>query len=133
MHRVLKPGGSLGISTWKRSQAGSDELRATLLDLGHEVPANPAWITESEVLKQLLANNGFKTIQVRQDSHDFHYADVEELWQVSYGTGLRRVLGKLDRQQKQQVLSVFEERVNPYATLDGFTIPWTALLATASR
>jgi len=70
---------------------------------------------------------------VQSDSQEFRFADAEELWQVRRGTGLRRLLDKLDAEQKRHVLSAFEQRLKPNRRDDAFYLPATALLGVATR
>lgn len=60
-------------------------------------------------------------------------AQTKALFKVGRGTGLRRLLDKLDAEQKRHVLSAFAERVKPHRRDDGFYLAATALLAVATR
>jgi len=65
------------------------------------------------------------------DSMDFRYADAEDVWQTARGTGMRRLLDRLDATQKKQALSLFTERMKPHQRADGYYLRATALLAVA--
>jgi trans-aconitate methyltransferase len=67
------------------------------------------------------------------DSMDFRYSDAEEVWQTARGTGMRRVLDRLDATQKERALALFTERMKPHRRPDGYYLRATALLAVANR
>lgn len=129
--RVLKPGGRLGVSTWRVSQA--EEVSRIVAELGLGSGNPPGWITEPEVLERLLTRNGFTGIRVNVDSHSFRYADLEEYWQQAMGTGLRRVMATLDEGTKRRVRDALAERLEPHRRPDGFYLEATALIAVAGR
>jgi ubiquinone/menaquinone biosynthesis C-methylase UbiE len=127
--RVLRPGGRLGLSTWRVSQ--TSELEPILAGLGAKPPRPPGWITEPEALSQLLTRAGFANVRVAADSHSFRYATIDEYWQQARGTGMRRVLDTLDPAQAERVRAALAKRVAQRA--DGFSTSSTALLALAER
>ena len=131
MRRVLKPGGRLALSTWRLAQ-GAD-LQPVLKQMGIPRSQNPGWITEPDSLEALIDRNGFTNINVQMDSMDFRYRDAEEVWQTARGTGMRRVLDRLDAAQKERALALFTERMKPHQRHDGYYLRATALLALASR
>ena len=129
--RVLKPGGRLGVSTWRVSET---EDLATVLDaLGLGRAASPGWITEPDDLVRSLGRAGFTDIRVVADSETFCYADLEQYWQTARGTGQRRILDALDPAQIARVRATLAERLRAYQRPDGFHVVATALLAVASR
>jgi len=131
MQRVLKPGGYLALSTWRLAQ-GAD-LQPVLKQMGIPPTQNPGWITEPNRLKALIHRNGFTNINVQMDSMDFRYSDAEEVWQTARGTGMRRVLDRLDATQKERALALFTERMKPHRRPDGYYLRATAILAVANR
>ena len=131
MRRVLKPGGCLALSTWRVAQ-GAD-LHPVLKEMGIARSHNPGWITEPDILEALIHRNGFTDISVKMDSMDFRYTDAEDVWQTARGTGMRRVLDRLDATQKKRALSLFTERMKSHQRDDGYYLRATALLAVAKR
>jgi ubiquinone/menaquinone biosynthesis C-methylase UbiE len=132
MRRVLKPSGRLALSTWQKAQG--EDLRGVLNDLGMIAMAPQAgWITDPPVLDALLKKNGFANTSVSVDSMEFRYADVGEIWQESFGTGMRRALGNLDAAQKERALTALAERIEPRRRDGGIYITATALLAVANK
>ena len=51
--RVLKPGGTLAVSTWKEPQ--NHDLLAVLRDLQFDAPHEPGWISDHNQLERLIA------------------------------------------------------------------------------
>ena len=131
MRRVLKSGGCLALSTWRVAQ-GAD-LHPVLKEIGIFRQREPGWITEPDTLEGLIRRNGFTNINVQIDSMDFRYTDAEDVWQTARGTGMRRLLDRLDATQKERALALFTERVKPHQRDDGYYLTATALLAVARR
>jgi SAM-dependent methyltransferase len=131
MRRVLKPGGRLALSTWRVAQ-GAD-LQPVLKEMGIVRHREPGWITEPDILEGLIHRNGFTGVSVKMDSMDFRYTDAEDVWQTARGTGMRRLLDRLDATQKKRALSLFTERMKPRQRDRGHYLKATALLAVATR
>jgi O-methyltransferase/aklanonic acid methyltransferase len=129
MRRVLKPRGSLALSTWRVAQ-GAD-LLPVLKEMGILPNREPGWITEPDILEALIHRNGFTNISVKLDSMDFRYTDAKDVWQTARGTGMRRLLDRLDATQKERALSLFTERMAAHRRDDGYYLKATALLAVA--
>jgi ubiquinone/menaquinone biosynthesis C-methylase UbiE len=131
MRRVLRPDGGLGISTW--CEAESHHLTLVLRDMGHAFLRPPGWITEPDVLSDLLIRAGFSGVRVVADAHPFHHADLDAYWQGAMGTDARRSIEALDPDQTARVRAALAERLDRYQQADGYHVPATALIATASR
>lgn len=129
--RVLKPGGRVGVSTWRVSQA--EDLGAVLDDLGMGGADEPGWVTDPEQLAHLLTGAGFTDARVVADSTTFRYDHLEQYWQNAHGTGLRRRMDALDADQTLRVRTALAERVSPFQRADGIYLEATALLAVAGR
>lgn len=129
--RVLKPGGRMGVSTWRVSQG--DDLRAVLDELGLGGPGEPGWITDPDELARLLGEAGFLDVRVMVDAKVFRYADLGQYWQNARGTGLRQRLDALDAEQTEQTRAALAERVRLHQRPDGIYLEATALLAIGRR
>jgi O-methyltransferase/aklanonic acid methyltransferase len=131
--RVLRPGGRVGVSTWRVGLP--EDLRAVLDELGlaGSDQRPPGWITEPAVLERALANAGLTNVQVIADSLTFVYADVEEYWNSVRGTGPRRIVDALDARQIERTRAALTERFRAYERPDGIHVVATALLGVASR
>jgi SAM-dependent methyltransferase len=129
--RVLKPGGRIGVSTWRASQ--TEDLTEVLKELGLPRAEPPGWITEPDDLERPLVRAGFADVRVVTDAATFCYADLEQYWQNARGTGQRRVLDALDTAQLERVRATLAERLRAHQQPDGIHLVATALLAVASR
>jgi ubiquinone/menaquinone biosynthesis C-methylase UbiE len=129
--RVLRPGGRVGISTWQKAEA--HDLGFVLNSLGIVTGPNPGWITEPTVLAALLSEAGFSNVQVSEDTHRFHHADLDAYWRAARGTGMRRNIDALDAEQAARVRAALAEHLERYRQADGYHVPAVALIGTASR
>lgn len=129
--RVLKPDGEVVISTWRLDQAC--EFKPVLKAIGIGVTEPPGWIAEPDELSRLLKRAGFSKVQVKIDSHQFRYANLDEYWRQARGTGCRRILDGLDQTAAEKVRISLAERVRPNQRPDGLYLEASALIAVASR
>jgi ubiquinone/menaquinone biosynthesis C-methylase UbiE len=129
--RVLKPGGRLGVSTWRISQ--TEDLNTVLDGLGLGTGHQPGWITDADDLRDRLVQAGFADVRVATDSRTFRYADLDQYWQNARGTGLRRTLDGLDAEQIERTRAALAERLRPHTRADGLHRAASALLAVAGR
>lgn len=130
--RVLKPGGRLGVSTWRITQTA--DLDAVLAQIGiADVAGNHVPFRDPAYVERALVAAGFAAVRVHDDPATFRFADLTEYWQTARGTGLRRWLDQLDAAQAERVATALAERLQSRHQADGFYLPAEALLATASR
>lgn len=129
--RVLKPGGRLGVSTWRISQA--QDLAAVLGELGLPQVRQPGRITEPDELARRLQSAGLSDVRVVEASETFRYADLEQYWQNARGTGQRHTLDALDAAQAERARAALAQRLRSRQRPDGIDVVATALLAVASR
>jgi SAM-dependent methyltransferase len=130
--RVLKPGGLLGVSTWRATHV--EDLVAVLDQLGL-ASRNRAGTSFGDVddLAHILAQAGFAKRRVVLDPATFHHADLEAYWQSARSTVVRRRLDELDEAQAARTRAALADQLRPYQREDGLHIEATALLAVASR
>ena len=131
LRRVLRPGGRLGVTTWR--QAESYDLSEVLKGMGVGTGPNPGWVTEPDALSELLTRAGCSDVQVVVDAHPFRHADPDAYWRGAMGTGARRNIAALDAEQTVRARAALAKRLEQYRQADGYHVPATALLATASR
>jgi ubiquinone/menaquinone biosynthesis C-methylase UbiE len=127
--RVVKPGGRLGLSTWR---VGPFEEIQSVLDELHLGSPRSGWISEPDDLTRILLGAGFTDVRVVPDPGTHHYADVEEFWQVACRAGPRR-LDSLDASQLERTRTTLFERLRAQEGPDGLDLVAIALLGVASR
>jgi len=103
MHRVLRPGGSLGLwvapSWWWRGDARwawHDDLVASL---GVSVGQVPVGLDGPVSLRQMIQSAGFRDVCVRVDEFGLRFTDPDEWWQWVWSHGFRQVLERLPADQ----------------------------------
>ncbi len=131
--RVLRPGGWLALSTWRVPQTADLEAVLAQLDLPRDANNGILRFAEPEVLAQMLERAGFSAVRARADTILFRYADLDQYWESTRGTGLRRWLDQLDAAQAAAVRAALEAHVAPQRRADGLYLAATAVLAVAER
>ena len=131
MRRVLRPGGRVGLSTWKEHQV--QDLLLVIQDLGLGPPHRSTSVDEADVLAGLLIGAGFIGARVVAETLPLHYPDLDTYWRVARGSGVRGLIDALDAAQAARVRAALAERLERYRRPAGYHVPATALFGTASR
>lgn len=131
MRRVLRPGGRVGLSTWKTHQVHDLTQAIDALHLGTQRRSTA--VEESVTLAGLLADADFSAIDVQDVTLSIHYPDLDAYWRVGRGSGVRRLVDALDAEQTAQVRAALVERLAQYQQSDGYHVPATALIGTATH
>jgi len=130
--RVLKPGGRLGVTTWRVPQI--HEVRQVLTELGvNPPPYAPGWITEPAVLSDLLVKCGFHDVQVILDDAEFEYPNAEAYWEHARGTGFRQVMDGLDTDVVRRGKALLRDRFGISRASGMINVTMTALIGLATR
>lgn len=131
--RVLRPGGRLGISTWRATEAQDLAIVPTQMGITHPAGAEVLRFKEPADLERALTDAGFTGVRTRLAEQTFRYADLDEYWQNARGTGMRAWLDLLDDAQVARARAALAERLRPHQHDDGIHVEATAVLAEASR
>ncbi len=130
--RVLKPGGRLGVTTWRVPQI--HEVRQVLTELGvNPPPYSPGWITEPSVLADILVRAGFLGVQVVLDDAEFEYPNAEAYWEHARGTGFRQVMDGLDSDVVRRGKALLRDRLRISDETGMISVTMTALIGLATR
>ncbi|MGV8872027.1 MAG: class I SAM-dependent methyltransferase [Rhodococcus sp. (in: high G+C Gram-positive bacteria)] len=130
--RVLTPGGTVGVSTWKTTQVA--DLGIVMAGCGFmDVDREVLRFADTSVLSAHLTDAGFESIEVREEIVATAYRGVEEYWTAARGTGMRRWIDRLDESQLAKVRTQLGERLADRIDDGVLNIDATALIAVARR
>lgn len=143
LHRVLRPGGRLALTTWsERRGAGQDLLGRACAAGGAVIPAyiprlDPAedWTRTPEGFTQLLGGAGFLEVEAAELAWD-HRAGVEEWWSGASGgvATIGLVVTSQDAETVVRIRREYERLCAEYADAEGqLALPHIALLASGRR
>ena len=134
MHRVLKPGGSIGISLWGAEPFGIGwKVLAEQFSAYDAVIRMPQRVAYSpETVKPLLAASGFINIQVWSEITDVVYASAEEWWDFQLTLGSRAAIYRLNEETRAKFKIEYLEKMRPFFQADGLHLPAPVVYAIAS-
>jgi ubiquinone/menaquinone biosynthesis C-methylase UbiE len=90
MVRVVRPGGTVAAYAWDREGGGFPfaQIRAALREFGITPPSPPsASASRMDALRELWAGTGLQSIETREITVQRSFADFDEYWMMSTGSG----------------------------------------------
>jgi aconitate hydratase len=144
MLRVLKPGGTLGISTADANTAFSplsETYMSRLRKTADELDIHPPEYSELSVLtrqekglKQLLKDAGFADVEVRQEPIPVHFTAPEDWWNFGRGsTWGDLVLQEMPEDKREEFKKSHLNEVKKYFSEDGVKTATPVLFAIARK
>ena len=134
-HRVLKPGGRIGISMWGKApfdpawKMFAEQARA----YGVEV-RNPQRIAYSPPdVQALLAAPGFIDIETRGETSEVVYAREEDWWNFQLTLASRAAIYRMDEDTRARFKEEYLVKLRPFFQADGLRLPAPVIYAVASR
>jgi SAM-dependent methyltransferase len=133
MHRVLRPGGSLGLwvapSWWWQGDARWDWHDDLLSSLGARVGQVPPGLDGPTALGQMIRSAGFCEVRIRVDEFSLRFTNADEWWRWAWSHGFRQVIEPLTADQLRVYRETAFRRIGSGA-IEG---RMQALIATAAR
>jgi ubiquinone/menaquinone biosynthesis C-methylase UbiE len=133
LHRVLRPGGVVALSTWGREDARwawEDDLLAGV-EVERRAIVRP--FDDPGSLTELLDGAGFEAIEVAEETVDVRLADADEWWAWKWSYSLRGVLEQLPADQLDAMRRDAAAHLDAMREPEGLPLRLTALVVTASR
>ncbi len=138
-HRVLKPGGRVGLSTWAADNPFQnwchDVLRPYVPSPAPQAAATnetPKFNTPAH-LEAALQQAGFAHLQINIEDGDFVYANEEELWLSLWTGGIRRRLEKMTPPVLNQAKADVCQKLQALKRPDGIHLVWRVLFAFGTK
>ena len=140
VHRVLKPGGRVGITVWSSLYASPGYL-AIANALGKTVSASVGGLldelfafTTPEEVGQLFAEGGFPDANVTTPKIDAVFASAEELTRaISVGSIMRRTQTQFSDETLDLMVSEVAAEMASYLGNDGLVFPMEAQMLAATK
>jgi ubiquinone/menaquinone biosynthesis C-methylase UbiE len=133
-HRVLKPGGSLTVSTW-----GTKDQRWTWLEgmsrrsRTESAPGPTPRFDTPEGMTSILESAGFADIQIAEEQLEIFFADEEEWWATNWSHGARLYLEKLTPERLDQAKAYTRNQLNAMKQPQGIPEIQGALVTLARK
>jgi ubiquinone/menaquinone biosynthesis C-methylase UbiE len=146
MHRILKPGGRIAVSSWDRAfheqwRWFDDLVLAFLPAEPHDEPVSdsfpPRLLDRPKGVREVLEKVGFANVQAASEAFEFVYPDVDLWWSAAWTHGARASLEKIEKAGGPQALekfraAVFQQRLS-ISQPDGIHERFTAVFALATK
>jgi arsenite methyltransferase len=132
-HRVLRPGGNLGLwiapSWWWQNDPRWNWHDDLLNSLGVDTGRAPASLASPTALRQAILAAGFHQVSIRTEQLSLHFPNASRWWQWIWSHGSRQILEQLTTDQ----LSVYRQSAFQQIGCYGIEGRMEALLATVDR
>ncbi len=137
--RLLKPGGSVGLTTWTEDCPFlvwvREELRASLPPQApppNRGTADPSFDTPAK-LEAALQQAGFANIEISMEEHDYVYSTDEEWWLSLWSHGIRARFEQLEAPDLEKLKADMVRKVQVMKQPDGIHTLFRALFARAYK
>ncbi|MCM1991625.1 class I SAM-dependent methyltransferase [Oceanirhabdus seepicola] len=118
MYRVLKDGGKIGLSTWKKREKKGvlDKVYAKCFPQGNHknlsnIHGRPDF-GSVDGIEKILKNAGFKNIEIFVEEKTFYYKDEEEWWQEQWTNAARGLFEHVERKGPDALNKFKDEAFN---------------------
>lgn len=142
-HRVLRPGGRLGIAVWAAPQhnpwltsVGMAAMMHGLVSGGPPTgPGGPFSLADPAALQELIRASGFADVTVDAVETEARFADADEHFAtvISLASPLAAALAGAPEATRLVVRTTAAQLIEPHRTDDGLRVPGRALVSIARR
>ncbi|MEE9255798.1 MAG: methyltransferase domain-containing protein [bacterium] len=131
MKRVLRPGGKLTLSVWRKVEfcPGHNALSVAIERHGGPIDAKPLSfsLTDPGELRELAEGAGFRDVTIEEAALPVRFESPERFVEIviaaSPAGGMGRALAKLDEQGRMAMLRDVREDLKEYTSDDGLEYP----------
>jgi ubiquinone/menaquinone biosynthesis C-methylase UbiE len=137
MHRVLKPGGCLGVTVFGRSPAPFDPgwrifaEQAQVYGIAVRTPQRVTYAPEE--FQAVLARFGFAELEARSETYDVVYSNEEDWWAFQFTLGNRAAILRMSDGTRARFKEEYLAKVRPLFRTDGLHLGMSVVYAVASR
>ncbi|MBI5652353.1 MAG: methyltransferase domain-containing protein [Chloroflexi bacterium] len=135
MRRVCKPGGQIGITLWGKGpfdpawKIFAEQVRA--YDVEVRMPQRIA--NAPEDVRALLADAGWRAIEIQTETRDLVYTTEEDWWQFQFTMGSRAALERMDDATRARFRDEYLAKLRPLFRDDGLHLPAPVIYARAEK
>lgn len=136
--RVLRPGGSVTLTTWANDNPAQLFSRSVLRPymtatrVGAGNPDAPQYNTLDQ-LRAGLEQAGFSGVRAAVEERDFVYGNGDDWWATLWSMGIRNNLEKLDAPTLEKVKADGFKQLEKFRQPDGFHLTHRALVGFGSK
>ncbi len=136
LYRVLKPGGSVGLTTFAKDSPIQQVYVPALrrhLSLPQDGTAAPPRFDTKEELRSAVSEAGFTRVVAETEDGDFVYTSEDELWEVVLASGYKRFVDQMTESAREEAKADLYERLRPLKRVDGVHAVYRVLFASGLK
>ena len=137
MHRVIKPGGHVGLSVFGKTpppfNPGWPILMQQFEAYGVTIRMPQAIAYAPEELQALLTRVGFRSVEAHGELNDIVYGSLDEWWAFQLTIGPRLAILRMNEETRERFKTEYIGKLHPLCGPDGLHLPLLVVYVTAQR